>query len=366
LHSGSIGAQGGSFTIENIQGQSSYNGSTAHGVTTGDWGSYQSSFRVISNYNPYGQQQYGGYQQQQQSPQSCSNLGGSSYSCRGKNNGCSGGRVWGSGVYTTDSNICAAALHSGAIGAHGGYFTTETLQGQSSYNGSTAHGITSDNWGSYQSSFRVVGSNPYGQPQQQQYGQPQQQYGQPQQQYGQQQQQQGWNNYYSQIGQQAMDQYQQIFAQLDTNRGGSITALELCNATFVNAVFSLETAVALIKAFDRDRSGVITFDEFATLYQFVVKLHQAFVSVDLDRSGYVDQFEMSQALAMEQLTFNPNTIANMLVKFGGQQGRLNFEQFVRLSSFLALVKATFFARDLHRIGSVPFTVEEFVDLYSQL
>jgi len=200
LHSGAIGAQGGSFTTETLQGQSSYNGTTAHGVTTGDWGSYQSSYRVIGNYNPYGQQQYGGYQQQQQSPQSCSNLGGSSYSCRGKNNGCSGGRVWGSGVYTTDSNVCAAALHSGAIGAHGGYFTTETLQGQSSYNGSTAHGITSDNWGSYQSSFRVVGSNPYGQPQQQQYGQPQQQqygqpqqqqYGQPQQQYGQPQQQYG-------------------------------------------------------------------------------------------------------------------------------------------------------------------------------
>ena len=64
-----------------------------------------------------------------------------------------GGAVWGSGPYTSDSNICAAARHAGAIGAEGGSVTAVAAPGEASYAGSTRNGIETRNWGSYPTSF---------------------------------------------------------------------------------------------------------------------------------------------------------------------------------------------------------------------
>ncbi len=65
------------------------------------------------------------------------------------------GSVWGNGPYTTDSNICTAALHSGAIGTGEGIIQVIRRPGQASYQGSTSNGITTHKWGSYDSSFDV-------------------------------------------------------------------------------------------------------------------------------------------------------------------------------------------------------------------
>ncbi len=65
------------------------------------------------------------------------------------------GSVWGSGPYTADSSLCAAALHSGVIGAEGGAVELVGLPGQDSYEGSAANGVTTSSWGSYGQSFDV-------------------------------------------------------------------------------------------------------------------------------------------------------------------------------------------------------------------
>ena len=67
--------------------------------------------------------------------------------------GDSTGTVWGSGPYTADSNICAAAGHAGAIGPDGGPVLTFLLPGEASYVGSLQNGVSSRDWGSYANSF---------------------------------------------------------------------------------------------------------------------------------------------------------------------------------------------------------------------
>jgi len=42
------------------------------------------------------------------------------------------------------------------------------------------------------------------------------------------------------------------------------------------------------------------------------------------------------------------------------------EQYVKLSSFIGQIKTTFIARDPYRTGRVSFSVEEFIELYSQI
>jgi hypothetical protein len=64
------------------------------------------------------------------------------------------GRLWGTDFYTDDSSICTAAVHAGLISvADGGTVTIELRPGLSSYTGSTRHGVTSQNYGSWGGSF---------------------------------------------------------------------------------------------------------------------------------------------------------------------------------------------------------------------
>ncbi|CAF0970139.1 unnamed protein product [Adineta ricciae] len=93
---------------------------------------------------------------------------GSPYTYRGNNGqyysfsitGSLGGGVWGSDIYTDDSNLNVAAVHAGY--AQNGVTTTvvvKILPGQSSYTGTTRNGITTASYGSFGGSYSVVGNS---------------------------------------------------------------------------------------------------------------------------------------------------------------------------------------------------------------
>lgn len=72
--------------------------------------------------------------------------------------GRSDGPIWGSGLYTSDSDIGTAAVHAGLLKAgESGVARVSVLPGQASYQGSSAHGVTTNSWESYPSSFRIDG-----------------------------------------------------------------------------------------------------------------------------------------------------------------------------------------------------------------
>lgn len=52
------------------------------------------------------------------------------------------GQVWGSGIYTDDSTICAAAVHAGAIGPKGGRVKARSAPGCATYLGSSNNRVT--------------------------------------------------------------------------------------------------------------------------------------------------------------------------------------------------------------------------------
>src|SRR5437588_1896847 len=62
--------------------------------------------------------------------------------------------VWGSDVYTADSSVCTAAVHSGLITfQQGGTVTIELRPGRSIYGASERNGVTTSDFGAWQSSF---------------------------------------------------------------------------------------------------------------------------------------------------------------------------------------------------------------------
>jgi hypothetical protein len=67
------------------------------------------------------------------------------------------GSVWGSGPFTADSSVCSAGVLAGVIKqADGGSVTIKIAPGEDSYKGSTANGVTSSDYGSYDNSFTIV------------------------------------------------------------------------------------------------------------------------------------------------------------------------------------------------------------------
>ena len=76
-------------------------------------------------------------------------------SCDATNTG--SGSMWGTDIYTTDSSICRAAVHSGVIPSSGGSVTVKGAPGCSAYTGTDRNGIKTGKWGSYQDSFYFPG-----------------------------------------------------------------------------------------------------------------------------------------------------------------------------------------------------------------
>lgn len=69
--------------------------------------------------------------------------------------GCSGSTIWGTGSYSDDSSVCAAAIHAGVLTAAGGNAVITIAPGQEAYPPSTQNGVTSSQWGSWARSFIV-------------------------------------------------------------------------------------------------------------------------------------------------------------------------------------------------------------------
>ncbi|MFP2924605.1 M57 family metalloprotease [Pyxidicoccus sp. 3LG] len=149
VHAGVMTTSGGAVVLEVQPAQSTFIGTTRNGVTTSSYGAWPGSFRFIGAQVP-------------QPPPLCSSFNIMSY--RGQNGssircscpaGSSGGAVWGTDLYTDDSNVCAAAVHAGAIPVTGGQLFVTIQPGQGSYTGTTRNGITTYSYGYWAGSFSI-------------------------------------------------------------------------------------------------------------------------------------------------------------------------------------------------------------------
>lgn len=69
----------------------------------------------------------------------------------------SGGTVWGSDIYTDDSNLSAVAVHAGILAdGQTGTVKVTILAGQSSYTASTRNGVSTRSYGSWYGSYSVA------------------------------------------------------------------------------------------------------------------------------------------------------------------------------------------------------------------
>ena len=178
IHAGAIPVEGGTVTLVLQPGRLAYRGSDQNGIESRDYGKYSSSFAIVTA----GRAPAGTVTAASAAPgaaEAASNPlieAGCSFDARqltSKDNppfrvacpaGCDDGSIYGTGVYTADSSICRAGVHSGVIPESGGVVTITLEPGRPAYRGSEQNGIKSRDYGKYSSSFAVVttGSAPTG------------------------------------------------------------------------------------------------------------------------------------------------------------------------------------------------------------
>ena len=147
VHVGVIPPAGGTLTVIREAGRPLYVGSLRNGIKSSDYGAYSDSIRFVGAPAPV------------PGPQPCPvrlsinrNLP-TPFTCRC--DAVSSGAVWGSDVYTDDSNLCVAAVHFGAIPATGGTVTVTREAGRQLYTGSRRNGVKSSDYGAYSDSIRI-------------------------------------------------------------------------------------------------------------------------------------------------------------------------------------------------------------------
>lgn len=153
--------KGGTVDIEIAAGQDEYEAGVANGVSSNRYGAWEGSF--IFPKAPPGSGSFS---------DAASSWTRNATEYRGKVGeqftiSCSPdgtfGALWGTGTYTADSSICTAAVHSGVFSqADGGSVTIRMAVGEDSYGGSTANGVTSNDYGAYDASFTIVNEPPEG------------------------------------------------------------------------------------------------------------------------------------------------------------------------------------------------------------
>jgi hypothetical protein len=146
IHAGALTAAGGVTTIAIVPGQEAYPSGSANGVSTSSWGAWHRGyvFQSAAVAMTCGQ-----------NAQTLGGETGRTYlvTCPAS---CSFGTVWGTGTYSDDSDVCAAAVHAGVISSAGGSVVVTIAAGQSSYPASAANGITTAEWGTWGRSFTVA------------------------------------------------------------------------------------------------------------------------------------------------------------------------------------------------------------------
>ena len=153
-HAGAIPESGiGVVTVKKADGCPGYKGSEENGIKSQKWASFDKSF-----YFP------------KHGDDSCPTIDPSEAKCPSRfadipssgsvstfactcSPGSMGGAVWGDGTYTTDSSLCASAIHAGAITSAGGKIAVKRSPGCPAYVGVVKNNVTSLTWATFGTSF---------------------------------------------------------------------------------------------------------------------------------------------------------------------------------------------------------------------
>ncbi|PYH79736.1 EF-hand [Aspergillus uvarum CBS 121591] len=169
-----------------------------------------------------------------------------------------------------------------------------------------------------------------------------------------------------------------LFRAANTSHSGALTELELGSA-LVNGdytSFHPKTVKMMIRMFDRNSSGTISFDEFVSLWRYLAAWRELFDRFDVDRSGRISLPEFENALVAFGYRLSPGFVQVMFITFESKGRQMNghtygkhgmsFDLFVQACISLRRMTDVFKRYDDDRDGYITVSFEEFLTEILQL
>eukprot|EP01026_Neomeris_dumetosa_P044721 TRINITY_DN3786_c0_g1_i10.p3 TRINITY_DN3786_c0_g1~~TRINITY_DN3786_c0_g1_i10.p3 ORF type:complete len:170 (-),score=16.71 TRINITY_DN3786_c0_g1_i10:525-1034(-) len=155
---------------------------------------------------------------------------------------------------------------------------------------------------------------------------------------------------------------QDMFRQLDMNSNGFIDVYELQRALKVNGLdFSLQVVAQMIRMFDRDQNGRISFTEFEKVYDFLHTCEQAFRQSDTNGDGQLTRGEVAIVLAAGNFNLEGQILETVINIFDPDTtNSITFDEYIRMICFLRCARDGFFYADRNRTGKIELDFNQFV------
>ncbi|XP_042494581.1 sorcin-like [Macadamia integrifolia] len=151
------------------------------------------------------------------------------------------------------------------------------------------------------------------------------------------------------------------FQRVDSNNKGSITAPQLKSALAVgNLDFPLSVVEQMIRMYDFDRNGTMSFQEFLALNKFLLKVQQAFSDLERGR-GYLVPDDVYDALMKVGFSLDSPAFYTACESFDQKKdGRFHLDDFISLCIFLQSARNLFNSFDTAKQGRVTLDFNQLV------
>ncbi|OVA00603.1 EF-hand domain [Macleaya cordata] len=151
------------------------------------------------------------------------------------------------------------------------------------------------------------------------------------------------------------------FERVDSDNTGSITAPQLKVAFAVgNLEFSISVVQQMIRMYDFDRNGTMSFEEFVALNKFLIKVQQAFSDLERGR-GFLGTDDVYEALMKVGFSLDSPAFYTVCESFDkNKSGRFRLDDFISLSIFLQSARNLFNSFDTAKQGRVTLDLNQFV------
>jgi Ca2+-binding EF-hand superfamily protein len=158
-----------------------------------------------------------------------------------------------------------------------------------------------------------------------------------------------------------MAQLQTWFRQVDRSGRGEITPTDLAALPFANQPLGIKNATKILRVFDKDNSGTINFNEYASLHGFLTKMTSAFYTNDTQRQGILNANDVQRALAAAGFELTAQTVQAVVTKYSGaapgQPAGVRIDGFLSVCAHFAAVRSVFEWNDTQRTGKVTFSYD---------
>ncbi|XP_031123802.1 sorcin-like [Ipomoea triloba] len=150
------------------------------------------------------------------------------------------------------------------------------------------------------------------------------------------------------------------FDRVDSDKTGSITAIQLKSVFAIgNLEFPISVVEQMIRMYDFDRNGTMSFDEFAELNKFLQKIQNVFSELERGR-GFLMPDDVYEALTRIGFSLDSPAFYTVCESFDkAKNGKFKLDDFISLCIFVQSARNLFNSFDTSKQGRISLDFNQF-------